>query len=121
MFNVNYPGNCFGNSDLEAKECKKCKIKQFCSKAKILATTEDSGISFFKKLIIEGYNCKVNELGDKTEVLCHDKTDNSLKATIYFLNNGSLIINTLDKSLEIEYIVSNDKAQSLFDSLCVKL
>ena len=119
MFNVNYPGNCFGNCDIEAKECKKCKIKQFCGKAKV-SVNEDSGISYFKKLIIENYNCKVNELGEKTEVLCYDKVDNSLKLTVYFLNNGSLIINTHDKEMVVEYIVSNDKAQSLFDS-CVKL
>jgi len=125
MFNVNYPGACFGNFDFLVKECKKCKIKQFCKRTEN-EPKEGSGIFSFKKMLLENFFCEIEVLEKKTVITCYDKNSFieelkdlcSPKCYVDFNNDGSVLIEKDEVVTEVKYIVSEEKAKELFDKIC---
>jgi len=118
MFELSYPGKCFGNIDINAKECKKCKINQFCTNNS--ARAEEicgSGIYHFSNLIFGKFVCEIDEEIGKTNVRCFNKGDNSLFMIIEFSDNGKLIIEKDGIKETVNHIVSKEKAESLFNKL----
>lgn len=118
MFELSYPGKCFGHIDVNAKECKKCKIKQFCTNnypriEEICGT----GISRFSYLLFENFVCKIDEDIDKTNVKCFNKDNDSLFMSVEFNDNGKLIIEKNGTKETINHIVSKEKAESIFKKL----
>lgn len=118
MFELSYPGKCFGNIDISAKECKKCKINQFCTKnSNRVEEICGSGIYHFSNLLFEKFNCKIEEDIGKTNVKCFNKDNNSLFMSVEFNDNGKLIIEKGDVRETVNHIVSKEKADTLFKKL----
>jgi len=116
MFELYYPGKCFGNIDVLAKECKKCKIKQFC-KTPAKGNTEDAGLSHFKNLLLDKYVCEFETKSDRTHLTCFEKITQERRLDIDFVDNGHIMIKCGEKEIDVTYIVSKEKADKLFLSL----
>ena len=116
MFELFYPGNCFGNIDVSAKECKKCKIKQFCGTSTPVSK-DDVGTTLFRNLVMDRYVCEIEELEGKTSMKCFEKERLEPSMTIDFMWNGNLVINKGEEKETIAHIISSEKAETLFNRI----
>lgn len=116
MFELFYPGNCFGNLDISAKECKKCKIKQYCTNVVPIEINE-SGVSRFRELVFQNFTCKVESSEGKTEVKCFDKDTNAPCMDVEFSENGKITVHKGETHETVSHIVSKEKAELLFNKM----
>lgn len=116
MFEVYYPGNCFGNIDVNAKECKKCKIKSFCS-PNHKQEQIDTGIDYFREMICERFICDINQEENGTIVKCFEKNSEIPNVIVNFSDNGQVTVSKGENKTTIQHIVSKEKAEDLFKRL----
>ena len=110
MFEVDYAGKCFGNKEEASKECRKCKIKQYCKSVKPF--DDKTGIEILRDLALESGTVilKPNEEVRASFVF--------LKGSIDLLEDGGVIIRTGNDEKKVN-VVSHEEALKLFNSIAV--
>lgn len=109
MLEVDYPGKCFGHRDDKAKECKRCKIRESCKSPK--PVSGKTGIEVLRSLAEESGTIllKPSENIRASFVFLHGSID--------FLEDGKIAVNKGGTSKIIPYVVSENEAIEIFNSV----
>ncbi len=112
MFEIKYPGHCFGNMDVTSKECKKCRISQ-CCKDKKLPYSKDIGTSSFMECLEKSFRCSTEEKETSLEVKCYKKDGEDFLFSVNFNEDGHIKIG----EKEFCHIPSKEIAEKIIEEM----